>query len=421
MESMKRGFYTVTQLSKNMYLDNDGMLVCKNAVLGKAGTQAYAGYELGLDTTDVILLHRPETEVFDSESLSSLKGKTLTLNHPDEDVTAENYNHLAKGFVLDVRREGNLIIGDIKITDPDVIDLVMNKEMVELSLGYDTKLVKSDDGKFNQTEIVYNHLALVKKGRAEVARIVDGHKLRVVDKQFEKGGNDLEKDTFLQRVLSAIGLRKIEQDGKEVFILDSDELKPEEELETKDVTETPETETAVPSDDLTSVSTEEEQTDTTTVSDTVKPEVTVSEPDVVEDVETETLKQNVTDEKKEGQQMTDFEKLLAQAKEIESLQDEAMKQTLKDALLADVLGKKVQPKTEDEGNDALGDFRQMKDSAPEVEVFDFDKEYTKMIHDMNPHNFDSYPEYLKYRKKLEKEASVSKIEELLNEATGGKA
>ena len=433
MPDMKRGFYTVTQLSKNMYLDNDGMLICQNAVLGKAGTQAYAGYELGLDTSDIILLNRPEVEVFDSESLSSLKGKTLTLNHPDEDVNVENYGYLAKGFVLDVRREGNLIIGDIKITDPEVIDMVMNKDMVELSLGYDTKLVKSDDGKFNQTEIVYNHLALVKKGRAEVARIVDGHKLRVIDKQFEEGGNSLEKDTMLQRVLSALGLRKVERDGDEVYVQDALEEVVKE--QTEEVTNESEADVTL-SEDLTSVTTDEEPTDVTTVedneteaeslnvTDTVtedETKVTV-EAETTDEVETDTVPKSVTDEKKEGEHMDKFEAILNKMKQVESIEDAEFRQTLKDSLLKELQEVEVKPETKvaDESNEALEDFSKgtITDSQP-VEKVDFDKEIKALYDSLNPHNYDSYEEYIKARKKLDREARAENIQAEVDLAMGG--
>ena len=96
-----------------------------------------------------------------------------------------------------------------------------------------------------------------------------------------------------------------------------------------------------------------------------------------------------------------------------------MKQSLKDALLSSVLGEKT-PKA-DESNDALEDFKTMKDSTPEIEKYDFDKEYKKMIDSLNPHNYDSYEDYLKQRKKLDKESDVQVINELLDEAMGGKA
>lgn len=421
---MKRGFYTVTQLSKNTYIDNDGMLVCKNAVLGKAGTQAYVGYELGLDSSEIILLHRPEHEIFDAESLSSLRGKTLTLNHPDEDVTLDNYVDLAKGFVMNVWREGNLIIGDIKITDPEVIELVKDRKMVELSLGYDTKLVKSDDGKLNQTQIVYNHLALVKKGRAEVARIVDGHKMRVIDKQFEKGGNILEKETLLQRMLSAIGLRKEEHEGKEVFVLDANTVLEEQPSVTK------QSETVEVSEDLTNVVTDQKPADITTVEDiefpvenTEETETITVEEDKSKTVEPqeEITQKTVTDGKKEGEQMDKFDAILEKMKKIETITDADFQKTLKGSLLKELEAEQAPVvKVEDSSNDALKDFGKgtITDSDP-VDAVDFDKEIKQLYDGLNPHNHETYENYIKFRKNLDRSARADVIQEEVDKAMGG--
>ena len=395
------------------------MLICKNAILGKAGKQAYAGYELGLDTEEIILVDRPANEVFNSESLSSLKGKTITLNHPDEDVSVDNHPYLAKGVVLDVRREGDLMIGDIKITDKEVIDLILDNEMVELSLGYETKLEQKNGTELRQKDIVYNHLALVRKGRAEVARIVDMEtKTRVLDKQLEKGEEimDKEKGKF-SSFLEKLGLKK-EEDGKYQL---TDENKLEEMVkameENDENTEDPKTETKQVFDTETPEDTEDPEKDKDPKVEEKDINIKDNEPEQPEKDdknEPDDNKEKIKDENKGDDSMSEFEKLMKQAQEIEKLQDEDFKAKLKDTLLKDF---GVEDKNDN--NDALNDFDNIKLDDSKVEKYDATAEIKKLYDDLNPHNYDTYGDYRKFRKKVENEAKGENIQELFEEAIMG--
>ena len=453
---MNRGFYTVTQLSENMYLDNDGMLICENAILGKAGVQKYAGTELGLDSNDIILVERPETEVFRDESLSSLRGKTLTLNHPDEDVSADNHSYLAKGFILDVRRDGNLIRGDIKITDQETIDLIMHKEMVELSLGYDTKLEYKGSNMLVQKDIVYNHLALVERGRAEVARIVDGQSMRVIDKQFEEEESTLENTQgVFGKILTALGLKSSEVDGKTVYVVDEETVKPEEEVEKeklKDLDKDKEEVEMLNDEEAIKASTvaTEEMKDGTTDSGNMKEMSSYDEKSEEEDEDEKDMKDkgvNVTDEEKddkddkekdvededvnvtdsgektqEGEkEMDKFDTVLEKMTKIQAIEDEDFRAQLKDALLSELTEKEETVKVTDENNDALEDFKNVKIEDSQVETINFDEEIQKLYDALDPHNpaYDSYSDYIKFRKTLDREADGRAIQKLVDEGLGG--
>lgn len=484
---MNRGFYTVTQLSENMYLDNDGMLICENAILGKAGVQKYAGTELGLDSNDIILVERPETEVFRDESLSSLRGKTLTLNHPDEDVSADNHSYLAKGFILDVRRDGNLIRGDIKITDQETIDLIMDKEMVELSLGYDTKLEYKGSNMLVQKDIVYNHLALVERGRAEVARIVDGQSMRVIDKQFEEEESTLENNQgVFGKILTALGLKSSEVDGKTVYVVDEETVKPEEEVEEeklKDLDKDGEEVEMLNDEEAIKASTvaTEEMKDGTTGSGNMKEMSSYDEKSEEEDEDEKDMKDkgvNVTDEEKdededdkeklkdedpcwegyrqdgmkekggkqvpncvpveakdedvnvtdsgektqEGEkEMDKFDTVLEKMTKIQAIEDEDFRAQLKDALLSELTEKEETVKVTDENNDALEDFKNVKIEDSQVETINFDEEIQKLYDALDPHNpaYDSYSDYIKFRKTLDREADGRAIQKLVDEGLGG--
>jgi hypothetical protein len=107
------------------------------------------------------------------------------LNHPRELVNVDNHKTYAKGEVYNVRREGDNLVGDIRVFDKKVIDIILEKQMRELSLGY-TMDIEYDEEKniYFVKNIVYNHIALVKKGRAGNARINDS--LEIVDEEGEK-------------------------------------------------------------------------------------------------------------------------------------------------------------------------------------------------------------------------------------------
>jgi len=448
LAKLNRGFYTVTQLSDNMYLDNDGMLICENAILGKSGVQKYAGYELGLDSNDIILVERPEAEVFRDESLSSLRGKTLTLNHPDEDVSADNHSYLAKGFVLDVRRDGQFIRGDIKITDKETIDLILSKEMVELSLGYDTKLEYKGSNRLIQKEIVYNHLALVEKGRAEVARIVDGQVTRVIDKQFEEEENTLEKQGVFSKVLNALGLKASEADGQTVYVVD-EEVKPVEEEMKKDMDKDGEKAEVLTDEEkvLSSTVATEETKDATTGSGNMKEMSSYDEKEDEDKEDMEDEKVNVTDEEEEEDEdekdakeeakstvtdsdektqegelkMDKFDAVLEKMNKIQNIADEDFRAQLKDALLKELTDTEETVKVTDESNEALEDFKNVKLEDNKIEMVDFDKEIKNLYDSLDPHNpkYESYSDYVKFRKTLDREANASAIQNLVDEGLGG--
>ena len=165
-------------LSQHKFKDTNGYLICTDCILARTGNQTYKKNEvLTTDDESEIEVDRPYGEVFDSRTLASFENVPLCKDHPDEDVTPENHNSYSVGFVRNIRqgKDGNLdvIIGDLVITDADVIKLVEDGEYCELSCGYNTDIVGDDKNGYKQTNIRGNHVALCECGRAGNARIVD--------------------------------------------------------------------------------------------------------------------------------------------------------------------------------------------------------------------------------------------------------
>jgi hypothetical protein len=201
-------FSFTTKLSENIEKHKDGYLICKNVTMGRTGVYEYLGKDLAslrnkgynFDDKDIIKVYRDEEDVFNETTLASAIGQPVTLGHPDVDVTANNFKDYGKGVILKAERHGENILGDIKVWDEDLIEAILGG-LRELSLGYTAKIV-DEDGKFKQKEILINHLAVVRFGRAGNAMIHDEDTTKVEDNEKieEKEENtDVEKETDTEK------------------------------------------------------------------------------------------------------------------------------------------------------------------------------------------------------------------------------
>ena len=201
-------------LSDHIWEDNNGQLICRDAILARTGSYGYLESEIkdGGDPTKIVKVNRYEEDVFDPVSIASFENKPFCEEHPEEDVCGSNYKELAKGYIRDIRRGkgdlSNCLIGDIIITDPEVIELVKNKEKLELSLGYTTNIVEDKDGHYKMVDIRGNHLALVDSGRAGIATIrdhaVDSYKIGGLNGMglFKKSKKPLFKRLYDEDIIS---------------------------------------------------------------------------------------------------------------------------------------------------------------------------------------------------------------------------
>lgn len=117
---------------------------------------------------------RPPEEVFHADALASMRGKPITVDHPGSGrVTAKDAHRVTVGTMLtEGKQDGDHVRTDITIHSPDAIG-----DRRELSLGY-TAVLDETPGEWNgqkydaiQRNIRVNHLSVVKKGRAGVARL----------------------------------------------------------------------------------------------------------------------------------------------------------------------------------------------------------------------------------------------------------
>jgi len=154
----------------------DGYLVAMSKV-ARTGVQDYLASELGMIGNHVVRVNRPEAEVFAKDAMASLTHAPVTINHPAEMVDADNWSDLAVGEVGEgVLRDGEWLAVPLIVKDAKGIE-VAGTTHKEISMGYTAELKDAPDGAdydLDMTNIRFNHLALVPKGRAgSQARIGD--------------------------------------------------------------------------------------------------------------------------------------------------------------------------------------------------------------------------------------------------------
>lgn len=117
-------------------------------------------------------LRHPD-DVLAPESLVTLKNAVVTLEHPPVMVDPENFEQYSVGYTTDrVEVNRDLVEIDIIIAAKDAISAVREDGVRELSAGYLAD-IEDESGDYNgtpydcrQKNIRYNHVALVRRGRA---------------------------------------------------------------------------------------------------------------------------------------------------------------------------------------------------------------------------------------------------------------
>lgn len=164
-------FYAPGELGKTRKTTPEGFLLCEGVAIARTGEQLYSDKELPLKASGdgTIVVDRPASEVFSEKTIASFNGKPVTVEHPNEFVNPNTWKQLAVGTVQNARRgegiEDEFLIADLLITDEAAIKYV-NKELPELSCGYDSEYEQTEAGRASQHNIIGNHVALVDRGRA---------------------------------------------------------------------------------------------------------------------------------------------------------------------------------------------------------------------------------------------------------------
>lgn len=177
-------FYTPFKLSENIRETPEGYLFCLGVPIARTGWQVYGEGESPLEVGEdgTARAYRDPKEVFRPETIASFQGKSVTIKHPRDFVTPDNWAHLTKGSVQNVRpgdepdEDGEQsLLADLLITDSFAIQLVKNG-LREVSCGYEAEYEQTGEGEGRQYNIVGNHVALVEEGRAGSSYAINDHK-----------------------------------------------------------------------------------------------------------------------------------------------------------------------------------------------------------------------------------------------------
>lgn len=199
----------------------DGYLVTQAKAV-RTGIQLYLGDELGKPDMPIVRVYRPPEEVFSDASLQSFTHAPVTINHPADHVTAQNWKDLAVGEVSTMaKKDGDWVMLPLILKDAEGIAAVESGKR-ELSAGYSCTLdwtagTAPDGQQFDavQRNIKINHLAIVDAARAgSEARIGDGAK--------SWGASPVNHQTADERTSPmADNLRKVLVDGLQVETTDA--------------------------------------------------------------------------------------------------------------------------------------------------------------------------------------------------------
>lgn len=206
----KARFYTTGKLSEHMAETPEGFLICYDVPIARTGQYVYKNNEVPVEggRDGLIKVLREKDMVFSPETIQSFEGKPVTINHPDDFVTPQNWQSLSHGTIQNVRQgEGeqeDLLISDIVLSTEDAIKLVKGG-LREVSCGYDAQYEQIKPGYAKQKDIIGNHVALVMKGRAgSRCAIRDGVYTCDEELNYKEDKEVMKKKSGVKDVLRAI-------------------------------------------------------------------------------------------------------------------------------------------------------------------------------------------------------------------------
>lgn len=174
------------KIGNNFKVDEDGIMLVK-AVILKEGVFDYLESEFvdGGSEQKIVPVYIPLSE-FTPEALKSGEGRDVIIgDHDWRTSTNAATDGKSIGQISGVLSlNGNKIVCELRITDKDTVEKVLNKELVEISAGY-TADFQQEDGTYNGTpymyrqgNIVFNHVLLLPEGEGRC-----GSDVRVINKK----------------------------------------------------------------------------------------------------------------------------------------------------------------------------------------------------------------------------------------------
>lgn len=177
--------------------------------IARVGDMLYKAKELGPQFADlppeqIVRVNTPAEVLFDEATINLCRSMPVTVGHPAKDVDLTNNKELQKGFLEGAPSpDGSHLGGFVVLNDAATIKLV-DSGVDQTSWGHDAVLERIEkNGVVSavKTKITsVNHLAIVRRGRAQTTRIGDsGEEIEIVDKSVLEGV-EAERDNALSKV-----------------------------------------------------------------------------------------------------------------------------------------------------------------------------------------------------------------------------
>lgn len=214
--------FTHSATEKPIYEEtSDGFLRCKARIL-RESVMPYTREELSVLPDafkgDVVNMYVPHDAMSEAQAIRSLEGAPVV----DWDhvwTTPDNANLVSKGNVAGTPIiEGDFLLCDLLITNPETISDIKNGDIGEISAAYKADAV-FEEGMFDeqpydakQKDLRYNHIAIIPAGHGR-----GGADVRILNKN--RKGKDMAGDVKMVRVqLRNSGkFLNMEEDSAKVF------------------------------------------------------------------------------------------------------------------------------------------------------------------------------------------------------------
>ena len=193
-------------------IDANGFLKVKSCNLTKEQVACYYGREIpnwkefGLEANKVYHVYRPEIEL--AKAVESFNNLPLTREHIEVETDNVPKDKIVGSLGDHAEYKSPYIKNSLIVYDQQDIDNIMNGNKKELSCGYRYTPVKKDGEwhgqhyDFVMTNIIGNHVALVKEGRAGHDVVVADEKPEFDNEQYNDIIEEKDNEMFFDKLLA---------------------------------------------------------------------------------------------------------------------------------------------------------------------------------------------------------------------------
>lgn len=237
--------------NSNREKDTNGFLHVANCHCTKVQIAQYLGQEISpdLEPDKVYNVFRPEEELGKAETIQSLNGVPLQLEHHDDTADAPAQFTRIGATGTDAVFKFPYLSNSLHFFNQKAIDLIESGEKCELSIGYDCEIHK-EAGEFEgvpydfvQRNIKIQHVALVECGRAGADVKVSDSKENIFNSKKTEV-DKMDKEKLLQFISELVKAGATEEEIKaKIDELTADTYEDEDEVDSEELETEPETET----------------------------------------------------------------------------------------------------------------------------------------------------------------------------------